>query len=1198
LEPSVERCIEIINKIMNIFTYRNVVTGRIFAVLTAVSMILSALPAHVFVAEAAPAPVVLFADDFESADFTSAPYGSWSVGSSWTSTSSDSTGPGTYSARGVGDSPLSAFLGRTPNAIDTTGFENITLSFDYKLLPGFGNNIYYDKFNVNMGGATTSVFYTAVESFNGDDGTGVWKHAIVSTSTVTHSGTVYPTADNPAFRVAFSIFSDTVTPGATNTNKVLLDNVIVTGTPITAPACTPQFNVATTTAVQNLSTGEYFNSLQDAIDDCDTVDGDTVNFTADMTITEQVTVSKELTIEGNGNSIIPTFTKTTNSNNAAIGIIATDAVVLQNFTIEGAGGTDLHGVNVYESTGIRLLGLTINDSDHSAVVVNGSEMVIKNITTSGSGWHAINVSQGVGVTAPAVLTIRNTSAHAETSPSPTPHIFVDNNTYDVTIVDTDSQYDMITVPIPFDTQSPAGIILIPADIYTLKTPAPTSSLTITTPVSDNEVLTPSVYTFEAEYVDADDTQDAMRWAIRPGCTSGTNLAGNVGGLSSTSTYDGAHFEADVDMSTWADGDYCFVVNPAESGGHEDLRELRPFTLETPVASLIITDPVADYDVLAGTHTFKAEYTDDDPVVDHINWAIRAGTCAANTNTVAGNVDGFNDAWDFTGIDFSTTVDMSTWANGNYCFVVNPSEGSGETDLRETRWFTLENTAPVACEAGVNLFENPSFEEPVVTASRKWDILPSVGWIVKAIPGNAITGMELQRGVFGWLSSDGEQHTELDTTQKVRVKQKIDTIPGQEYTLTWDYAARPGTSQPESKMFVRINGHNVAINNEAAGVGPITWLPQSYTFTASSTHANVAFVSGGTSNGRGALLDNTSFTCNPELVVATGPYCGDGEINQDWEQCEIGDEGCTDYCVLDNQCTDLRLVKINLNPSDSVSFDDTVYLGNATNPLPSGTWFNFDEAGDSPMNVIGNSVDGLAVSRDIATGKLLLGFVGGNSSHDLDLAIGSIETLGINLGSIDRNPITQWKLEDGTGGSFLDVFAKSGNIINFDLRADTGRDGVSVEIGALDEPYNCPAPEETNQIEHNYGGRISRGPVGQVLGASTSNQCPLLLDFMQIGAENNPWEVKKLQSFLNIFVAPNPVTGFFGKITDKNVKKFQEQYKDDVLLPWFEKGIVSNTNPTGFVYKTTLWKINSIVCSDYTDLPNFEGEDLTKNVDID
>jgi len=155
-------------------------------------------------------------------------------------------------------------------------------------------------------------------------------------------------------------------------------------------------------------------------------------------------------------------------------------------------------------------------------------------------------------------------------------------------------------------------------------------------------------------------------------------------------------------------------------------------------------------------------------------------------------------------------------------------------------------------------------------------------------------------------------------------------------------------------------------------------------------------------------------------------------------------------------------------------------------------------------------------------------------------------------------------------------------------------------------YNQPTdpvdPEiETRSSSRSSGTRVRQAaPAPLVLGEATS-MCPFLEDHMQMGWENDPMEVMKLQLFLNIFKdmfggTANPVTGNFGVTTDANVKAFQEHYRSEILDPWYDQGIVPHNRPTGFVYKTTLWKINDIVCEAV--FPSLEGENLNENVDID
>jgi peptidoglycan hydrolase-like protein with peptidoglycan-binding domain len=174
---------------------------------------------------------------------------------------------------------------------------------------------------------------------------------------------------------------------------------------------------------------------------------------------------------------------------------------------------------------------------------------------------------------------------------------------------------------------------------------------------------------------------------------------------------------------------------------------------------------------------------------------------------------------------------------------------------------------------------------------------------------------------------------------------------------------------------------------------------------------------------------------------------------------------------------------------------------------------------------------------------------------------------------------------------------------YNVRTDDGDDG---EGGSGGEEEDENDDDEIIRTSSRGGGstgtRVRQAaPRPLVAGAATTNFCPFLEDYMQIGAENDTMEVMKLQLFLNIFKdmyggVENPLTGNFGSITDANVKAFQETYRSEVLDPWFDRGIVPHDRPTGFVYKTTLWKINSIICPDYVNELDFTGESLDSNVD--
>jgi hypothetical protein len=194
------------------------------------------------------------------------------------------------------------------------------------------------------------------------------------------------------------------------------------------------------------SSSNPFNTIQEGVDHANS--GDVVKLQSDFTLAEQVTISNPLTLDGNGNTVFASFTKTDNDNNSAIGIKGTSDVTVQDLTIDGSDGIDLHGINVFVSTLVEINNVSISDN-RTGVVVNGSEVTVENITTSGHMWHAMNVAQGSGVTDSAILTVTGISSHADNSPLPpsdivdggyVPHIFIDDNSQDVTVNDVNNQY--------------------------------------------------------------------------------------------------------------------------------------------------------------------------------------------------------------------------------------------------------------------------------------------------------------------------------------------------------------------------------------------------------------------------------------------------------------------------------------------------------------------------------------------------------------------------------------------------------------------------------------------------------------------------------------------------------------------------------------------------------------------------------------
>ncbi len=103
-----------------------------------------------------------------------------------------------------------------------------------------------------------------------------------------------------------------------------------------------------------------------------------------------------------------------------------------------------------------------------------------------------------------------------------------------------------------------------------------------------------------------------------------------------------------------------------------------------------------------------------------------------------------------------------------------------------------------------------------------------------------------------------------------------------------------------------------------------------------------------------------------------------------------------------------------------------------------------------------------------------------------------------------------------------------------------------------------------------------------------------MTYMKMGKKNNDVEdVKRLQSFLNENMGANlPVSGYFGSLTKKWVKKFQVMHHAEIIQPWEDAGYTGKDlkDGTGVVYKTTKRAINLIKCATLNEpMPELTGD---------
>ena len=304
------------------------------------------------------------------------------------------------------------------------------------------------------------------------------------------------------------------------------------------------------------------------------------------------------------------------------------------------------------------------------------------------------------------------------------------------------------------------------------------------------------------------------------------------------------------------------------------------------------------------------------------------------------------------------------------------------------------TAPVhQCE---NLLVNGSFEEPIVTNNSLWQKFASVaGWTIQNMANDSATTLEGHRGWSGNAAADGEQYVELDGDHSTKITQSVTTIPGATYELFWAFAPRHNIAAEQNQLSVFIDDILVATEGPATGSAGLTvedWTESSHVFVAASGSTDVMFADGGPSNSYGTFLDNAQLCLVAEPEEA--PYCGDGVVNQEWEQCD-GGEQCTDWCqVPTNQCTEDVFARVVVNTISNTGSGDVtsdIYLGQGVNPIPESTWFPL-VLGGSPIidpAISGYAdVPGLAVQR--ADGEVTLLLYGSRTGADKEHANGYIE----------------------------------------------------------------------------------------------------------------------------------------------------------------------------------------------------------------
>jgi len=169
---------------------------------------------------------------------------------------------------------------------------------------------------------------------------------------------------------------------------------------------------------------------------------------------------------------------------------------------------------------------------------------------------------------------------------------------------------------------------------------------------------------------------------------------------------------------------------------------------------------------------------------------------------------------------------------------------------------IKSAALVALLSGANAFAAPvellvngSFEANLQATNTWANYANLTGWT------GGSHGIELRNNVAG-AAADGVNFVELDTSKNSSMSQSVQTVLGQQYTLTFQFENRPGVAISSQGLSVDWGGAEIAhVNNSLNG----NWETRSYSLIGDGSAMKLKFIATGTSDSYGTSLDNVSLT---------------------------------------------------------------------------------------------------------------------------------------------------------------------------------------------------------------------------------------------------------------------------------------------------------------------------------------------------
>ena len=167
------------------------------------------------------------------------------------------------------------------------------------------------------------------------------------------------------------------------------------------------------------------------------------------------------------------------------------------------------------------------------------------------------------------------------------------------------------------------------------------------------------------------------------------------------------------------------------------------------------------------------------------------------------------------------------------------------------FFAALLAASFGAHAATNLVVNGSFEDQS-QPSGSYGIYSTLnGWTT-----TSGSGIELRNAVAGNAFA-GSNYVELDSNSNSAMAQTLSTVAGTQYTLSFEYSARPGVTAASNPIEALWNGLSVAtVTADGSLLSDNAWSLFSYSLIGTG-HDVLSFRAVGTSDSVGGALDSVS-----------------------------------------------------------------------------------------------------------------------------------------------------------------------------------------------------------------------------------------------------------------------------------------------------------------------------------------------------